>query len=418
MLTIFHLLLTKRQNSKSPFYVDFSAFPASTCYKVLTNNIEKLKFIIKLDDIKSVSKIKKMKVTELSNGGTKTMGMAASQSRFLGLTARKTNVEFEGQQINQQRTCLSNQSASYNNELLGLTVPTAPSVDAFTKTTYSWVGDDSTKYTISSLAPRANATESNQYVIDYQYSQVSACAYVPSSTEASKATVTLPFNNINGNMTMNNGIPVHTYTYKNQTLQQVTDPDQLATLITEYNEEHANDLPTASVSTMGFCYYTDPDTRTKTYFSNDDLESLSTIAGGYTEDPDDLDRGVTVDKWLIGQHTETKTEEGADATISRDSNGRMTNLKIGNSSFTLNTETVKDEDGYNDAVNNYEYSTAQYEKHLADINAKISVVQSQDRILELKLKQLDTEQEAISTEMESVKKVIDKNIESGFKSFA
>ena len=36
------------------------------------------------------------------------MGMAASQARFLGLTARKTNVEYEGQQINQQRTRLIN----------------------------------------------------------------------------------------------------------------------------------------------------------------------------------------------------------------------------------------------------------------------------------------------------------------------
>ena len=38
--------------------------------------------------------------------------MSASQARFLGLTARKTNVEFEVQQINQQRTTLSNQSAN------------------------------------------------------------------------------------------------------------------------------------------------------------------------------------------------------------------------------------------------------------------------------------------------------------------
>ena len=44
------------------------------------------------------------------------MGMAASQARFLGLTARKTNTEYEGQQINQQRTMLSNQSANYYNE--------------------------------------------------------------------------------------------------------------------------------------------------------------------------------------------------------------------------------------------------------------------------------------------------------------
>jgi len=32
------------------------------------------------------------------------MGLAASQARFLQLTARQTDLEFKGQQINQQRT--------------------------------------------------------------------------------------------------------------------------------------------------------------------------------------------------------------------------------------------------------------------------------------------------------------------------
>ena len=40
------------------------------------------------------------------------MGLAATQARYLGLTARKTNVEFEGQQINQQRTALANQTSN------------------------------------------------------------------------------------------------------------------------------------------------------------------------------------------------------------------------------------------------------------------------------------------------------------------
>ena len=66
------------------------------------------------------------------------MGMAASQARFLGLTARRNNVEFEGQQINQQRTSLSNQSANYYNDLLGMSVPVPPSVDDFTKTVYTY----------------------------------------------------------------------------------------------------------------------------------------------------------------------------------------------------------------------------------------------------------------------------------------
>ena len=39
-----------------------------------------------------------IKETNLTKGRSTKMGMAASQARFLGLTARKTNVEFEGQQ--------------------------------------------------------------------------------------------------------------------------------------------------------------------------------------------------------------------------------------------------------------------------------------------------------------------------------
>ena len=54
------------------------------------------------------------------------MGMAASQARYLALTARKTNTEYEGQQINQARTALANQSANLFNQLLGLEVPVAP----------------------------------------------------------------------------------------------------------------------------------------------------------------------------------------------------------------------------------------------------------------------------------------------------
>ena len=54
---------------------------------------------------------------------------------------------------------------------------------------------------------------------------------------------------------------------------------------------------------------------------------------------------------------------------------------------------------------------------MADINAKTEQIQEQDRTLELRLRQLDTEQEALQTEMEAFKKVIEKNIESTFKTF-
>ena len=83
----------------------------------------------------------------------------------------------------------------------------------------------------------------------------------------------------------------------------------------------------------------------------------------------------------------------------------------------LKTETITDEAAYEDAMNQYNYNQQVYEKKLADINAKTKEIQEQDRTLELRLRQLDTEQEALQTEMEAVKKVIEKNIESTFKTF-
>lgn len=92
------------------------------------------------------------------------MGMAASQARFLGLTARMNNIEFEGQQINQQRTALSNKSASYYSDLLGMTVPTAPSVENFTQTVYTFNDGALTNQITSLIADTANP---GKYSVSY-----------------------------------------------------------------------------------------------------------------------------------------------------------------------------------------------------------------------------------------------------------
>ena len=69
-------------------------------------------------------------------------------------------------------------------------------------------------------------------------------------------------------------------------------------------------------------------------------------------------------------------------------------------------------------MNEYNYKVQQYEKTIADINAKTSIIQKEDRTLELRLKQLDTEQNALKTEMESVKKVIKDSVDKIFKTFS
>ena len=91
------------------------------------------------------------------------MGMSASQARLLALTARQSNLEYEGQQINQQRTSLSNQSANYYNSLLLMNVPTPPSTDDYTTVKYEFVisGNNAT---IGQVLPQ---DQEGNYLVSY-----------------------------------------------------------------------------------------------------------------------------------------------------------------------------------------------------------------------------------------------------------
>ncbi len=111
------------------------------------------------------------------------MGMSASQARFLSLTARKNNVEFEGQQINQQRTTLSNESASYYSELCNMEVPTPPSIDDYTKVSYTF-NDGAMTNTLISLLPdtTSDGRANNRYVVNYVEQWQDDYAIVPAAS--------------------------------------------------------------------------------------------------------------------------------------------------------------------------------------------------------------------------------------------
>lgn len=100
------------------------------------------------------------------------MGMAASQARYLGLTARKTNVEYEAQQINQARTALGNQSATLWNQMLSLSIPTCPNTTDYTTVQYSF-SDGYNKYTISNVQSVEKEIDGVKYnkQITYYYNQ-------------------------------------------------------------------------------------------------------------------------------------------------------------------------------------------------------------------------------------------------------
>ena len=143
----------------------------------------------------------------------------------------------------------------------------------------------------------------------------------------------------------------------------------------------------------------------------------------HKEDEYAISSGVDYQPSLTQYYATTMKEkvENTDYAIMDDASGsgRYANMKLRNMStdFNLKAEETSNQAAYNDAMNQYYYDLNQYEKQMADINAKTSLIQEQDRTLELRLKQLETEQKALTTEMEAVKGVLQKNVEGTFGTF-
>ena len=154
----------------------------------------------------------------------------------------------------------------------------------------------------------------------------------------------------------------------------------------------------------------------KTYFTteSDLYNSMNT--------PHDPAKPIDIQDYLTyynASYIKTKIEKTNNALLETDGNGRFTSVKFDDDSvvYSLNVETVTDDDAYKDAMNQYNYENAQYDKMVQDINVKTSLIQQEDQQLELRLKQLDTEQNALSTEIDAVSKVVKDNIEDSFKTF-
>lgn len=416
------------------------------------------------------------------------MGMAASQARYLGLTARKTNVEYEGQQINQARTALANQSANTFNELLALEVPTAPSTQDYTKLQYSYT-DGVNEETITDMSELINDPDGYNYLIShYHYSDVftgiktlKTNPQVGFGTKA--ATDIVSKDNVAYDSTSK------TYTVNGKTLTQYDPTDETqkkaySQIVNDYSNfskfyvedlytytdddgklyfasktdlskaaNGSSDLPAYTVkenvpSNVGInsvLPYNPLDSEMKAAYeqvcrdfpaesiaSSDNIytwtaqgktyfATLEDLKATYESAPDQTKPTENQNKLSMynAENVKTKIEQKQRAFVDLDDSGRPNSIRYENSSITyaLNTESITDEDAYNDAMNQYNYDMQVYEKKIADINAKTEKIQQQDRTLELRLKQLDTEQEALQTEMEAVKKVIEKNIESTFKTF-
>lgn len=434
------------------------------------------------------------------------MGMAASQARYLALTARKTNTEWEGQQINQARTALANQSANLFNQLLALEVPNAPKTTDYTELQYSY-SDGENESVIESWQQLSTADPNYNYIVNhYYYADVytGSQKLLENPQVQTKGELTInDFKDQNPTVTYNandntytittadgntktysaigdytqdkklenalrdfetakdmaqaDGVlttdGVYGYQDSNGTWHffledEIAEPKDYSTVyvpsyvgnsklneLTELTEDQAaelaqilKDCKDTSISEYlsfdndgnlvynGEGIYTF-DLQGKTYFTTEkDLYNSMQTQYEY-EKPIDVQEKLA---YYSASYIKTKIEETNHALLETDGNGRFTSVKFDDDSvvYSLNVETVTDEAAYQDAMNEYLYKKEEYEKTIADINAQTSIIQQEDRTLELRLKQLDTEQNALATEMDAVKKVIKDNVEKTFKTFS
>ena len=381
------------------------------------------------------------------------MGMAASQARFLGLTARKTNVEFEGQQINQQRTTLSNQSANYYNDLLGMSVPVPPSVDDYTKTVYTFE-DGALTNQITAMIAQNDGTYTVSYLRQWtdDFSVVSASTSIVNADEnrsVFKVGATTLRNmsdaityNIDGTTAYYNSKDKKYYANpdftgaaidtEGKTIALNSDDEYLKTLSADQvsqlqkEEDEYIELLNQKYGASDYLVRYVKDTTTGEY--NPYFYKLTDLQNANYDDNGNSQSNINC--YTIGSETKTEEVKAAQGCkIEKDSSGRYINITIPQYNddgtpiedtgvtYSLTTSTTTDQGAYEDAMNQYEFEKYEYDQAIQDINSKIEIIQSQDKNLELRLKQLDTEQDAISTEMEAVQKVIEKNTESTFKTF-
>lgn len=354
------------------------------------------------------------------------MGMAASQARFLGLTARKTNVEYEGQQINQQRTTLSNQSANYYNQLLGMSVPVPPSVADYTKTVYTFT-DGALSNSITSMIAQGGG----KYLISYISSWTDDFAAVG----AAASIVTREGQENNYTYRVGSKVLRQMNTLTKEQIEAMKDEDceafkkgdkyletlsndQIKQLLVEENN-YINILNKQYGENSAWMVRYVQNTTSGTW---NPIFTKLTDLGGDTVYSDNGSSLSNIPMYTIGSAKKTEEVKGIDARFEQDATGRLISITLKPNeddevTYAVSTNTVTDQDKYNDAMNQYEYDKYQYDQSIQEINAKIEIIQSEDKNLELRLKQLDTEQDAITTEMDAVQKVIEKNTESTFKTF-
>ena len=320
------------------------------------------------------------------------MGLAASQARFLGLTARKSNIEYEGQQVNQQRTALAEEVNALYNSLASLALPIAPDATEFYESNYSFslgnTSDSDGDYLIKSRYQNDDGTYYLNTTRTYK-KKIADGKVVNRSTIAKE--------------TSGEGqSAVTTYKYTpigSETAYELTKAGNSSNIIKIINETYESQLN----ETDELYYYIDTEGTGQTYyFSKAQMDAAEGDVSAFS----------------ISEKSVTEGKVFESVKLTFDENNRISKVKIGNQTADVDTTRVYDSDGYDAALRDYTMSKDEYNRKVQELNARTESLQQEDKILEMRLDQISTEQNELKTEMEAVKAILKDNIEKTFNTFS
>lgn len=318
------------------------------------------------------------------------MGMSASQARMLSLTTRLSDLEYSAQSVSNSKVRLADKSeeASQNYQIAldkeKLTVMSADSstyidANAYNLTTYQAVSSSDKQRFLSDNSGRVIVTSK----VGKNYDDSQNAGSESALLKATYSTLTA----------------------------YLKSPAALG-----YSTE-------AEATAAGKTY----DANQVAYFTNKytGLESFMNKAG-YTSNPSNVNPALTKDPGATNYYSNIFNEiakNGYNAPGDdnmQDSEWLYTQLSAGNLFLSeYDRAGVLEQVSFSsgDASLQTKNDNTEIAKAEAEYKTTMAEIQVKDNRFDLQLKTIDTEHSAIQTEIDSVKKVIDKNIERSFKIF-
>jgi len=348
------------------------------------------------------------------------MGLSASQARFLQLTARRNDNEYEAQQINHARSAVAEKmqqismkySEGINNRRLMFLTPVNDGSNAVNSVRLTYD-------TITAAYPEGLGyklvTKNGVEIRPGEKEAQSMLALAEQNLEAAKSIKVLSLNSLdeNGNPAskeidgtnfkellqnytiMNNGEAVNRYSLATEV--QGMDALQFG----QYFADHGlslqafGNIPEGQSVSIDYSNDRIEEAEAKVAEARARLEAAQSEAFHYDDrcmDPDFLQKQLRLGEWTL------QKVEYNDSDLS----GEPKKVNV----FYGSLATVADE-----------LDTDDDNAYIAEYNSQMDYYQHKDKQLELELQRLQTSHNAIQTEIDSVKKVIDSNVEKSFKTF-